>query len=244
MGVVTSPAACDRFHGLLAEQVLVGIDAPSRAELDAHLDVCPDCRAELDGLARAAGALAWVDPAASDELGRPDVPATGEEPTRSLDLAIAEILAQGAADADSEATLSDLRRRHRVLVAVVSMAAAVLLVVATVSLSTPTGPETRSIALSGSGGAHASAVLTAESWGTSVTLTQPAARLSQVLTVSMAGQYGAPWNAGSYWVTKSHGVTVTLACALPIDQIKMIAVTDSTGRTVMAGGPGAPYTAS
>jgi hypothetical protein len=130
------------------------------------------------------------------------------------------------------------------LVAVVSMAAAVLLVLGAVSLTRPSGPETRSIALSGAGGAHATAVLTAESWGTSVTLTQPAARWSQVLTVSMAGAYGSPWNAGSYWVTTSHGVTVTLACALSIDRIKMVAVTDSTGRTVMVGGRVEPNTSS
>jgi hypothetical protein len=35
-----------------------------------------------------------------------------------------------------------------------------------------------------------------------------------------------------------------LACALPIDQIKMIEVTDSTGRTVMVGGKAPPYTDS
>jgi len=229
---------------MLAEELLVGIDASSRAELDDHLEGCADCRAEVDGLAMAAGALAWVDPAASEELGRPDVPAPRVEPTRSLDMAVAEILAQDPVEADRGGTASDLGRRHRVLVAVVAVAAAVLLVLGTVSLTGPTGPETRSIALSGSGGVHATAVLTAESWGTSVTLTQPAARLSQVLTVSMAGEYGSPWNAGSYSVTTSHGVTVTLACALPIDQIKMIAITDSTGRTVLVGHQVTHYTDS
>jgi len=243
VGVVTSAASCDRFRGLLAEELLVGIDATSRVELNDHLETCADCRAEVDGLARAAGALAWVDPAGSEELGRPEVPTADAGPSRSLDMAVAEILAQRPEDADLEKRLPDPRLRHRALVAVVAMAAAVLLVLGGVSLSHPSGPETRSVALSGSGGAHATAVLTAESWGTSVTLTQPAARWSQVLTVSMAGRYGSPWNAGSYTVTTSRGVTVTLACALPIDQIKMIAVTDSTGRTVMRGRI-TPYTDS
>jgi hypothetical protein len=77
-----------------------------------------------------------------------------------------------------------------------------------------------------------------------VALSEPAARWGQVLTVSMAGTYGSPWNAGSYWATTSHGVTVTLACALPIGRIKMIAVVDATGRTVMAGGGTVPHAAT
>lgn len=165
-------------------------------------------------------------------------------PTRSLDLAVAEILAQDDTVSEISSSVPDPRWRHQALVAVVAMAGVVLLGLGALSLSRPSAPETRSIALTGSGGAHATALLTAESWGTSVTLTEPAARWSQVLTVSMAGAYGSPWNAGSYWATTSHGVTVTLACTLPIDRIKMIAVTDSTGRTVMAGGRAAPYTSS
>jgi hypothetical protein len=241
--VVTAAAACERFQGLLAEDVLVGIDAPSRAELSAHLEICPKCRAEADGLARAADALAWVDPAVAAELARTDVPVADAEPTRALDLAVAEILARDPEDTGDGVESPQVRRRHRYLIPVLAVAAAVVLlaVVGAVNLSRPAAPVTRSVALSGSGGAHATAVLTAESWGTSVTLTEPATRQNQLLTVSMTGQYGSSWNAGSYWGSASHGVTVTLACALPINRIRTIAVTDPAGRSVLAGGQAAGY---
>ena len=223
---------CERFRGLLAEDVLVGIDGSLRVELGDHLEGCPECRADADGLARAAGALAWVDPAVSEELGRLDESEPGTEPTRALDLAVAEILARDTSDA---ALAHRPRRMRRAVVPVLAVAAAVLLVVGGVSLSRTGAPVTRSVALSGPGGAHATAVLTAQTWGTSVTLTEPAARWGQVLTVSMAGDYGRPWNAGSYWVTTSRGVKVTLACALSIDRIRTISVSDSAGRVVLAG---------
>ena len=132
------------------------------------------------------------------------------------------------------------RRLAKVLVPVLAVAAAGLLVVGAVGLSRHAAPTTRSVALSGPGGAHASAVLTAETWGTSVTLTQPAERWGEVLTVSMASDYGQPWNAGSYWVGTSRGVTVVLACALPVDRIRTIAVTGARGEVVLAGRQGRP----
>jgi len=125
-----------------------------------------------------------------------------------------------------------------VLVPVLAVAAAVLLVVGSVGLARADHPVTRTVALSGPDGVHATAVLTAESWGTSVTLTQPAARWGQVLTVSMATDYGHPWNAGSYWAATDHAVTVTLACALPVDRIRTIAVTGTGGGVVLAGRQG------
>jgi hypothetical protein len=118
---------------------------------------------------------------------------------------------------------------------VLAVAAAVILIVGIFGLTRPSVPVTRTVALTGAGGAHATAVLTAESWGTSVTLTEPATRWGQLLTVSMAGYDGSPWNAGSYWATTSHGVTVTMACALQINRIRSIAVTDTAGHTVLTG---------
>ena len=231
MGVVTTAPGCERFRGLLAEVVLRGPEATADPGLPAHLVGCAMCRTERDELARAAGALAWVDPGVAAELGRSGRPVPADGPTPALDAAVAGILAIAPGRGPSRGPRP--RRRTRVLVSV--LAAAALVVAVAVGLSWGPAPTTRIVVLSGPGGAHATAVLTAEAWGTSVALTQPAARWGQVLTVSMSADHGYPWGAGSYWAGTSHGVTVTLACALPVDRIRTITVTDAGGRVVLSG---------
>ena len=49
----------------------------------------------------------------------------------------------------------------------------------------------------------------------------------------MTTEWGSPWAVGSYRATTSHGVTVTLACGLPLDQIRSISVTDTKGRVIL-----------
>ncbi len=250
MGVVTSATGCERFRGLLAEDALGGLDDGSRAVLQTHLDVCSGCRADAAELSETVGALAWVGPALAEELARPDTPVSDAVPTGDLDAAVAEILARdGSTDADTAGD-ADARGTHRpapapvsarrgrgrrVLAPVLAVAAVALLVVGSLGLAGHGSPATRTVALSGPGGGRATAVLTSESWGTSVRLTTPGGQANRVLTVSMTTEYGRSWNAGSYRAVASHGVTVTLACALPVDQIRTIAVTDAGGQVVLTG---------
>ena len=56
----------------------------------------------------------------------------------------------------------------------------------------------------------------------------------------MTAGWGYQWIVGSYRVTSSHGATVTMACALPVDRIRTIAVTDANGHVVLEGHPTAP----
>jgi hypothetical protein len=117
---------------------------------------------------------------------------------------------------------------------VLAVAAAIVLVVAAaLTLAAPDVHGSRQVILTGPGGARASAVLTAESWGTSVTLTDPGLHRGQVLDVAMRSDYGPAWAAGSYHDSSSGGVTVTFACALPMQQIRTISVTDPRGDVVL-----------
>lgn len=249
MGAVTPGSGCERFQGLVAEDAVARISAGEQLALDAHLAGCGACRADAAEVSAAVGALAWIGPAVADELGRTGGVGTDVVPTGALDAAVAGILAgsvgQGGADAVSfhpwagvpAATGEQVpgTLRQRALAPVLAVAAAALLMSGVFAASGHGAGVTRSMGLAGPAGAHATALLTAESWGTSVTLVDPAGRDDRVLTVSMTTEYGHRWDVGSYRVTTSHGVTVTLACALPVDQIQTIAVTDATGHVVLAG---------
>jgi hypothetical protein len=237
VGVVTPDPACERFRGLLAERA-VGRPSPDEAtELDAHLAGCAGCRSDAVEVARAAGALAWISPAVADELVHSGGTGDDVAPTVALDAAVAGILSGGPPSpaAGPTPTGDGRTRRQRVLAPLVAVAAAALLVSAGVAASGHGSPVTRTVELAGPSGARATAVLTAEAWGTSVTVTDPAGRADQVLSVAMTTEYGHRWDVGSYRVTTSHGATVTVACALPVDQIRTIDVTDATGHVVLAG---------
>lgn len=249
MGVVTPGSGCAQFRGLLAEEAVGRLAPRGRVDLDAHLAGCAACRADADDVSRAAGALAWVGPAVADELSRTDGVGTEVVPTGALDAAVAGILAGGGRArsltppgpgqvADTRSTAGGQGNRNlrlRGLAPIMAVAAATLLVAGVFTAMGHGAAVTRSVDLAGPSGSHATAVLTAEAWGTSVTLTDPARRSDQVLTVSMAADYGYAWVVGSYRVTSSHGVTVTLACALPADRIRTIAVTDAAGHVVLTG---------
>lgn len=247
---------CERFRGLLAEDAVGRLSAAERADLDAHLAGCAGCRADAADVARATAALAWIGPSVADELVRSGGTGTEVVPTVALDAAVAGILSgrDGSAGAptgvpgqgpstDGRARPTGVRRtvRQRILAPAMAVAAAALVISGALTVAGGPAPVSRTVVLSGPAGAHATATLTDESWGTSMTLTDPGGRADQVLAVSMATEYGHRWDVGSYWVTLAHGATVTVACALPADQIRTIEVTDPAGHVVLAGRqPGDP----
>jgi len=194
-----------------------------------HLAVCSDCRTEEIELAQVAGVLALTAPETVDGRGRPGEAMPGDGRTCSLDAAVAEVLS----DSDDPSEQPRAQSRRRIIAAALAIAA-VATVVVTVSLAGNGTNRSRTVALAGPSEGHATAVLTQEEWGTSVTLTDSTTRPSQVLTVLMKTEYGRLWPAGSYHVTGSRGVRITLACALPLNQIRSVSVIDATGQVVLA----------
>jgi hypothetical protein len=219
---------CEHWRGILAMGA-VGQSAPDDGALRSHLDGCPDCRAKAVELQQTAGVLALIGQSVADGLGTVDDGAVHPAPTVSLDAAVARILA-----GDDVPEPQPVPRRRRLLTPVLAAAATVVVVLGALTLAAPDAHGSRAVALSGPDGARASAVLTGESWGTSVILTDPGLHRGQVLEVAMRTEYGRSWAAGSYHDSSAGGVTVTFACALPLEQIRTISVTDSQGAVVLA----------
>src|SRR3954471_13394384 len=109
--------ACREYRAALGAAALGGNDAAEQLALQAHLDGCPACRAELRDLTSVARALPLADPARL-EL-RP-------EPARDLGTRVLDRLAR-------ERDLKRARRRKRALV---SIAAALAVVVAIAAFMT------------------------------------------------------------------------------------------------------------
>lgn len=214
-----SGADCDRWHGLQAMHAIGRLDPDEERQLLAHIEGCPACRADIVELAGMGAALRLVDVGHLED---------GMEPAIPLD------------SVNWERVRSERRRRVRMSAtrwAMAGMAAAAVAAIALVVVSIQSSPApTRTVALSGTPGVHASVVLTAKGWGTQATLKESGQKAGQVWTVTMETSPGSWWVAGSYRTLGSDGqVQVTLACAVPADQITHVWVSDVTGRTVLRG---------
>jgi hypothetical protein len=206
---------CEPFKGMIAMEVVGQLPDHERVALIAHLDGCPACRDERRDLM----ALASVLPAAD-----PDRVQESELPPR-LQTAVLERL-------HAEARRHQRRRRSRYALGSAA-AAAVASVAVVVTVAWPS-TDSASVALRAPTGVHASAVLKAESWGTSMVLHETGQPAGQVLWVSMRTESGSWWQTGTYRTVGS-SVRVNMACALKLAQIDGVWVRDSAGRTVLQG---------
>ena len=218
-------SACITRRGQLAMAALGALDADELSELDAHLATCGECRAVSAELRSTVGAL---DTRAADGPPQPVAPV----PAHLTDAVLADLRTGDELDRR--------RRRRRIgVVASGSVAAAVLVVLLVlVGTSRPTAP-TRTVALTGTPGVTATAVLEEQSWGTALTVHEQGLAPGRTYTVSMSNPQGRWWTAGSYRATGSAPVEVTMGCAERFASIDEIRVTDVSGRTVLANHSGA-----
>jgi hypothetical protein len=80
----------------------------------------------------------------------------------------------------------------------------------------------------------ASIALTSQSWGTRGTLRESGQAPGQVLTVAMKSASGRWWVAGSYRTAARSGpVEVQLSCAVALNQVTDVWVTDQSGHVVL-----------
>lgn len=219
MGAMNT-AACDQARGQLALATLGRLPEDERLALEAHLDGCDDCRAELGGLSGLSSALSAADPDRIDQV---------IEVPDSLRLSVLESLGTEVA-----------RHRRSTRIRFASAACVVLLALGAVGVVTSvvvgshnTSPD-HTFSLSGAGNAHATVKLTSESWGTSVELLAGGQQGGQVLTVSMRTADGSWWTAGTYQAVANGNVDVTMACALPISSINAVRVTNGQGRQILS----------
>jgi predicted anti-sigma-YlaC factor YlaD len=202
-----------------AMHALGRLEPHEERQLRAHLEECEACRAESLELAGMEAALGLVDPAHLDDVTEPAIPLESARWERVR------------------------RERHRRVQmtatrwAMAGMAAAAVAAVALVVVSFQGAPApTRTVALSGAPGVHASVVLTSKAWGTQATFEESGQKAGQVWTVTMETSPGSWWVAGSYRTAGTGGqVQVDMACAVPADQITHVWVSDGAGHTVLRG---------
>jgi hypothetical protein len=206
---------CDHWHGLLAMEVVGQLPDEDRLALSAHLDGCPACRDERDGLVAVASILPAADPHHFD----------GHDVPFELQSAVFERL-------HAEARRRRYQRLWRVGAAAVAAAAAAVALVLVLAGSPSLGPG-HSVALTGRAGVTATARLTSEPWGTAIHLQETGQAGGQVLTVLMRTQSGSWWAAGTYRTVTGRAVQVQLGCGVPLSKIGSIWVRNKAGRTVL-----------
>jgi anti-sigma factor RsiW len=224
--------SCPRTVALGA-YVLGALEREERAELEAHLETCDICRAELDRLAPLPGLLSRLTVQEAEELAE-------AEPTSS------ELRAEPA-PADTSAPLERAlfevareRRRSRIMRA--AAVAAALVVAAVALVGGPFleddggggGPAPLTAAASDVGtGVRGSAELTREPWGTRVELSLAGVRPGEHcrLVARAAGgrsEVAATWRAGYLGTAEVPG-----AVAIPADRLTSLDVVTRDGRVLV-----------
>jgi predicted anti-sigma-YlaC factor YlaD len=212
MGRVKS-ADCDQTKGLIALDIVGQLPEAERPALLAHLEGCEECREDERQL------RPLVEGLEAAEVDRVDDEAVPH------DLSTAVL-------GDLSARSRKRRRAARIRYALVATAAAAVLVIALVLVG-GSGHTTETAALVGTPGVKASAQLTAESWGTAVSIEESAQRAGQVMWVSMSTSSGTWWDSGTYRAVAGQTVHVTLACALNLHDIEYLDVRNSSGKVVL-----------
>ena len=225
MGIVTAEVDHEHWSGLLAMDAVGQLDEVDLAGLRAHVAGCAQCQTDRPELCGVVDALALVDGSTMGDAVAPIGQSDPEVRPATLDAAVLTMLAG-----------VDRRRwthRRQLAWAAAAVAAGVIVVIGVLGFLHQAPPGSRTVALRGHGGNHATAVLVPEAWGTTIQLSDQGDPASRDLTVSMRTEYGSQWVAGSYRSIRGGNLKVTLACALPIQQIDSISVTDGSGRTVL-----------
>jgi hypothetical protein len=248
---------CAEWQGTMAMDAIGLATERESRDLREHVAGCPSCRQDAADLLGAAGALRSVDPA---QVGRlePQLPTEAAAGSLRVDPARGRVAATPAgpfSDADADAyaeaeaghgtksghlaqsgPLARSGRRRRWAGAGGALVAAAAAITAVVALGGAPAPASRTTALTGQPGVVASIALTSQSWGTRGTLRESGQAPGQVLTVAMKSASGRWWVAGSYRTAARSGpLEVQLSCAVALNQVTDIWVTDQSGQVVLNG---------
>jgi hypothetical protein len=236
---------CAEWQGTMAMDAIGLATERESRDLREHVAGCPSCRQDAADLLSVAGALRSVDPA---QVGRlePQLPTEAAAAGGQVEAA-AERFSNADADTEAEAgygrkaghlAQSGPRalggRRRRLAAGVGALLAAAAAITAVVALGGASAPASRTTALTGQPGVVASIALTSQSWGTRGTLRESGQAPGQVLTVAMKSASGRWWVVGSYrTAARSGSLEVQLSCAVALNQVTDVWVTDQSGQVVL-----------
>ena len=204
---------------LIGAYVLGGLTDAERLSLQAHLDGCAECRAEVEELAPVVTALRGVDPDVLDTTTAPP-PALGE--------AILASVREGSRRQDRDRLL---RRAGAGL-----LAAAVLVGVFFLGVRlapAPTTPPVIAMAVDRvATGVQAEAGLVRHTWGTELKL-RATGLAEGAYTVVFVRDDGTVVPGGTFIGTGANTLNCCLNGALPLDRPAEIVVTDASGAVVV-----------
>ncbi len=203
---------CREWRESLGAHALGQLPAEERAVLEAHLEGCPECRAELESLAGAARLLPLADP---DRFG-----ATAPQPPSALGDRI-------AATIRSERR-SVRRRRLRLSLAAGGVTAAVAATVLAIFVL-PTGgsgpgPEQHVAFASLPNDLKIDATLEPHAFGTEIHMYVKGAPSGTLCRVFLRGPNGDRMSAGSFRYRWSDDANAVLSAALDLSRTRAIGV--------------------
>jgi hypothetical protein len=217
--------SCREWRGELAAAALGNLDADAHVALQAHLDGCAACRAELDDLRAVAAVLPLADVNHVADAGR-------DEPPAELGERVLGRLAWQRADE---------RRHHRrrigvvVATAAIAVAAAIGMLFIGGSLSHSSSADRHVAFTTTPPGVNASVDLARADYGTEVELSVDGLDDGEVYWLWLTGDDGRRVAAGTFEATGSH-YTCDMTAALPLDRARRVWVTDEEDRTVLDTG--------
>jgi hypothetical protein len=203
--------SCREWRQSLGAYALGDLPAEERAVLEAHLDGCPDCRAEADSLGAVARLLPLADP---DRFSHP-----APQPSPQLGSRI-------AATIGGERRASRRRQRWRFGLALSGAAAAVAAVLAFVVLPGDGGanPEQHVEFASLPAGIKIGATLEPHSYGTEIRMYVKGIRSGTLCRVYLRGPHGVKVPAGTFRYRWGDDSTAVLSSALDLSRTRAIGV--------------------
>jgi anti-sigma factor RsiW len=202
---------CREWRESLGAHALGQLSAEERMALEAHLDGCPECRAELDALAGVARLLPLADP---ERLGTAPTP-----PPALADRVAATIRAERR---------SLRRRRLRLSLAfsgaTAAVAAAALAIFVLPGGSGSSGPEQHVVFRSTPAGLRIGATLEPHAYGTEIHMYVKGAPSGTLCRVFLRGPGGARLSAGSFRYRWGDDSDAVLSAALDLSRTRAIGV--------------------
>jgi putative zinc finger protein len=209
--------ACREYRAALGAVALGRADPAERLALQAHLDGCPECRAELRQLTSVAAALPLADVT--------HVVGDRVEPPTALGRQVL-----GRVAAERTARRARLRRRVAVAAATATaIAAAILALVLVVPSSSPGGTH---VVFGSRVGVSAAATLRARDTGTEVSFHVSGLHPGDYYWLWLTGADEHRIAAGTFQGT-DHPSNLVMTAAIPLSEARRIWVTDAQNRVVL-----------
>jgi hypothetical protein len=202
---------CREWRESLGAYALGHLDDDQRASLEAHLEGCPDCRAEAESLGAVASLLPHADPEHF-----------GPAPAPPADLG-RRIAATIGAERRSK------RRQHRVrfglgLSGAAAVAAAAVLAIFVLTGNESTGPKQDVAFRSLPAGVKIAATLEPQAFGTEIHMYVKGIRSGTLCRVYMRGPGGGDVSAGTFRYRWGGDASAVLSAALDLSRARALIV--------------------